>query len=57
MHTDTSTYMFVGGLCDVVLKVIVWFLLAAQLRVGAQQFVVVGLQQVQHGVSLKVGGA
>ena len=37
------SYMFVAGLCDVALKVIIGFLLAAQLCVGAQQLVVVGL--------------
>ena len=44
-HTDTSTstYMFVAGLCDIALKVIVGPLLAAQLCVGAQKLVVVGL--------------
>ena len=42
-HTDTNTYMFVAGLCDVALKVIVGSLLAAQLCVGAQKLVVVGL--------------
>ena len=42
VHTS-GTYMFIGGLCDVVFKLIIWFLLAAYLRMGAQQFIVIGL--------------
>ena len=42
VHTS-GTYVFIGGLCDVVFKLIIWLLLAAYLCVGAQQFVVIGL--------------
>ena len=45
--------MFVSGPCDIVGKVTVGPGLSTDLCVGTEQLVVVGLQQVQHRVSLK----